>query len=292
MRVKLAEHLADDRRRLAELGVGVEVQVGVHRVQDSPLDGLQAVAHVRQRAGRDDADGVVEVTPLRLGQPARRRPAEVGSSPPPFAAPPPRRPRPPPAPLGLPWCRKIQLSGGHRAKVSWTLKDQDPICKKSPVLPRRFRRNMTMPWCWPGARSPPRAAAPRRARPSPPAPALRDAAATPSPRTSPPSSTAGASPATATKETRGRPAPRQLRGRPQGRRRRPGDRPRRPAGQPAPGPNRTPHPPADAAQEAPPPRPRRHHPRLDRHRRPAVAVDPHRQAVRRPPGPRFTRGCP
>ncbi len=43
-------------RALAELGVRVEVQVGVHRVEDAPLHRLEAVAHVGQRARRDDAD--------------------------------------------------------------------------------------------------------------------------------------------------------------------------------------------------------------------------------------------
>ena len=66
VRVVLAQHLADDRRALAELGVRIEVQVRVHRVEDAPLHRLQAVAHVGQRARGDDADRVVQVAALRL----------------------------------------------------------------------------------------------------------------------------------------------------------------------------------------------------------------------------------
>jgi hypothetical protein len=66
VRVVLAQHLTDHRRALAEARVGVQVQVVVHRVQDPPLHRLQAVAHVRQRARRDDADGVVQVPALGL----------------------------------------------------------------------------------------------------------------------------------------------------------------------------------------------------------------------------------
>ena len=53
-------------RRLAELGVRVEVQVGVHRVENPPLHRLEAVAHIGERARGDDADRVVQVAPLRL----------------------------------------------------------------------------------------------------------------------------------------------------------------------------------------------------------------------------------
>jgi hypothetical protein len=38
----------------------------LHRVEDAALHGLQAVTHVGQRAGRDDAERVVEVPTLRL----------------------------------------------------------------------------------------------------------------------------------------------------------------------------------------------------------------------------------
>jgi hypothetical protein len=46
VRVVLAHHVADDRGALAELGVGPEAQIVVHRVQDAALHGLEAVAHV------------------------------------------------------------------------------------------------------------------------------------------------------------------------------------------------------------------------------------------------------
>jgi hypothetical protein len=46
------------------LGVGGHVLLP-HRVEDAALDGLQPVAHVGQRARRDDREGVVEVAGLR-----------------------------------------------------------------------------------------------------------------------------------------------------------------------------------------------------------------------------------
>ncbi len=61
VRVVLAEHLADDRRRLPRPRTRREVQVLEHRVEDAALDGLQPVAHVGQRARGDDAQRVVEV---------------------------------------------------------------------------------------------------------------------------------------------------------------------------------------------------------------------------------------
>ena len=100
MRVELAQHLADDGRALAEPGVGIQVQVVVHRVQDPPLHRLEPVAHVRQRARGDDADGIVEVPALRL---VRQRgifgpwgpPSRPSPPPPPPFLPPPHHPRPP-----------------------------------------------------------------------------------------------------------------------------------------------------------------------------------------------------
>ena len=49
------------------LGVGAQVLVVQHRVQDAALHRLQAVAHVGQRARRDDAQRVVQVAAPRLG---------------------------------------------------------------------------------------------------------------------------------------------------------------------------------------------------------------------------------
>jgi hypothetical protein len=46
------------------LGVGRQVLLP-HRVEDAALDRLQPVAHIRQRAGRDDGQCVVEVARLR-----------------------------------------------------------------------------------------------------------------------------------------------------------------------------------------------------------------------------------
>ena len=54
MRVVVPHRLADDLRALPVLGAGGQVQI-VHREEDAPLRGLQAVAHIRQRARDDDA---------------------------------------------------------------------------------------------------------------------------------------------------------------------------------------------------------------------------------------------
>ena len=64
VRVEAAHHVADDLRALAVLGVGGEVLLP-HRVEDAALHRLQAVAHVGQRARRDDRQRVVEVARLR-----------------------------------------------------------------------------------------------------------------------------------------------------------------------------------------------------------------------------------
>ncbi len=44
--MELAEHVADDGRALAMFDVRVEVQDGIHRVEDAPLHRFEAVAHV------------------------------------------------------------------------------------------------------------------------------------------------------------------------------------------------------------------------------------------------------
>ena len=48
VRVVIARDIAEDLRAFTRLGVDVQMQVVVHRVQDAALDRLQAVAHVRQ----------------------------------------------------------------------------------------------------------------------------------------------------------------------------------------------------------------------------------------------------
>ncbi len=60
VRVILAHHLADDARRLDVLLVPVEPEF-VHREEDAAVHGLQAVAHVWEGAGDDDAHRVVEI---------------------------------------------------------------------------------------------------------------------------------------------------------------------------------------------------------------------------------------
>ena len=65
VRVELAHHLADDAGALDVFLVPVEAQL-VHAEQDAPVHGLQAVAHVGQRARHDHAHGVIEVGALHL----------------------------------------------------------------------------------------------------------------------------------------------------------------------------------------------------------------------------------
>jgi hypothetical protein len=61
VRVILAEHVADDRRGFPRPRTRRQVQVLEHRVEDAALDGLQAVADVRERARGDDRERVVEI---------------------------------------------------------------------------------------------------------------------------------------------------------------------------------------------------------------------------------------
>ena len=65
VRVVLAHHLADDLRALDVLAVGPQAHL-VHHVQDAPVDGLQAVPHVGQRAPDDDRHRVVEIRRAHL----------------------------------------------------------------------------------------------------------------------------------------------------------------------------------------------------------------------------------
>ena len=65
VRVQLAHHLADHPGALHVRGVGTDAHV-VHRVEDAALDGLEAVAGVRQGAGVDHRVGVLQVAGLHL----------------------------------------------------------------------------------------------------------------------------------------------------------------------------------------------------------------------------------
>ncbi len=65
VRVEVAHRVADDLRRLHVLLVPVEAQP-LHRVEDAPVHGLQAVAYVGQRARDDHAHRVLEVGALHL----------------------------------------------------------------------------------------------------------------------------------------------------------------------------------------------------------------------------------
>jgi hypothetical protein len=66
VRVVAADHGADHLRALPVLGVGAEVLVHRHGVEDAALHRLEPVAHVGQGARGDDAEGVVEVAAARL----------------------------------------------------------------------------------------------------------------------------------------------------------------------------------------------------------------------------------
>ena len=65
VRVETAEHLADDARAL-HVGAVPDVVGQMLRVEDAPVDRLEAVAHVGQRARDDDAHGVVHERRLHL----------------------------------------------------------------------------------------------------------------------------------------------------------------------------------------------------------------------------------
>ena len=75
VRMVAAHDVADDFRALAMLGVGGQVLLP-HRVEDAALHRLEPVAHVGQRARRDDRERVVEIAGLRgFVQRDIRRPA-------------------------------------------------------------------------------------------------------------------------------------------------------------------------------------------------------------------------
>ena len=63
--VVVTHDLADDAGGLGERGGGT-VSAVVHGVQDTTVDGLEAVAHVGQGTSDDDAHGVVEVGALHF----------------------------------------------------------------------------------------------------------------------------------------------------------------------------------------------------------------------------------
>ena len=65
VRMIFTHHVADDARRF-HIGLVGRVAVLVHREQDAPMHGLQAVAHVGQRAAHDHAHRVIEVGALHL----------------------------------------------------------------------------------------------------------------------------------------------------------------------------------------------------------------------------------
>ena len=58
VRVVTAQNVADGGNRLAVRLVGRQIRVE-HRIQDTPLNRLQAVAHIGQRPADDHADGVL-----------------------------------------------------------------------------------------------------------------------------------------------------------------------------------------------------------------------------------------
>ncbi|OPZ92473.1 MAG: hypothetical protein BWY73_00795 [candidate division TA06 bacterium ADurb.Bin417] len=65
VRMVLTHHLADDTGALLVGAVAVQPQL-LHGVKDAPVDGLEAVAGVRQRPADDDAHRVIDVGALHL----------------------------------------------------------------------------------------------------------------------------------------------------------------------------------------------------------------------------------
>src|SRR5258705_250185 len=61
----LADHVADDARRLHVLLVG-RMPLLVHRIENAAMHRLEAVARVRQRTRHDHAHGVIEIRALHL----------------------------------------------------------------------------------------------------------------------------------------------------------------------------------------------------------------------------------
>jgi hypothetical protein len=64
MRVIAAHNVADDLRAFAVLRVSRQILLP-HRVEDAALHRLQAVAHIRQRAGGNHRQRVIEIPTLR-----------------------------------------------------------------------------------------------------------------------------------------------------------------------------------------------------------------------------------
>src|SRR3546814_11049169 len=65
MRVVLTDDVTDDSRRLVIRLVGVRAKL-VHRVQHAPVDRLESVPNVGERAADDHAHGVIEVAATHL----------------------------------------------------------------------------------------------------------------------------------------------------------------------------------------------------------------------------------
>ena len=74
MRVELAEYVADGTRRLLELGPAAQAQLR-HRVDDAPLNGLQAITDMRQGAIENHIHRVIEIR--LLGELLQRAPFNV-----------------------------------------------------------------------------------------------------------------------------------------------------------------------------------------------------------------------
>ena len=66
VRVELAHHLADDAGRTSCTSCSSRAPARSMPIEDAPVHGLEAVAHVGQRAGDDHAHGVIEVAALHL----------------------------------------------------------------------------------------------------------------------------------------------------------------------------------------------------------------------------------
>ena len=58
-------HVTGDAGAFDVFLVPVDAELG-HAVEDAPVHGLEAVAHVRKRAADDDAHRVIEIRPLHF----------------------------------------------------------------------------------------------------------------------------------------------------------------------------------------------------------------------------------
>ena len=65
MGMVFTDHVTDDTRRFA-IGLVGRVAVFIHRIENAPMHGLQAVAHIGERTRHDHAHRVIKIAALHL----------------------------------------------------------------------------------------------------------------------------------------------------------------------------------------------------------------------------------